>query len=796
MKKKLLVPVLLLTLICGVLFSSCTFIKENNERVASSVVSTISYQYDGNSNFPSQNLTLDITRTELLNYVNYIIYLYSQYQMDYDINDLLEEGLTSLRSQKYQMLQAMEYLMNNSSPQRVAAMYYFTDEYKAIYGEKITCEGLLTIAERYQAISDTNESFYESIDGYIEDYESENRELTLSTAKEILTGLYSDGYTVREEDGVAVAHMVDEDAENDTDKYADGLYQLLINSDYDDIDYNKIYAKITLVKDGKDDVVVYYPATESMVTLADDEDTNNNPRLTNRTMTLSYQEPTTETVAVKDDDGEDTTETTKTYITHDVVADYIKFAPRTAIEKDDNGDVVEETIDYLDGEDYKYRYVTSFTTDDEKEFVEKGQIFNINPQNLTAAEKDAYRQFRQSKKSQYIGFDESDTVYNGLKYFYQTNFQSAILTAVQYEIGISAYDSDPITDDDVTQQFRNLAQKQKEEYDLLSNKEQVAKFAKTIGTNLETCYYIPLNALLNTTYTYTDADGNEQEKAYAVENADGTYTIDMFYIAHILFKFDSNFQSIMDRATANLTDDKAIKQAKLDLIMSGLLDTNISSLDYPEITGEDLKDAYEIILDNDNNPVLDENGQQQLKSIKVSEAYNQLMTALSAAATDADKLEIFKEYMTKYNDDSGSLSSNIGYFIGMGDIEHSYDGEDFPDAAKSIYIDFLKDGSIDDYTKVSFTSYGLHVEAISFTPFDHVAINDLGSGLYTMSIDKALDLTGENTFDTTLRQSLISTLKTKAYSTWTSSITNDEAEAHSTVNKKVLKAIKKDLDLD
>ena len=797
MKKKLVVLILFVALVSSLLLSSCTFVKENEERVAASVVSTVSCEYEGNDSFPSQNLTLDITRTELLNYVNYIIYLYSQYQMDYEIDKVLDDGLESLRTQKYQMLKGMEYLMNNASAERKAAMYYFTDDYKNVYGSKITCEGLLTIAERYQAIADTNEQFDTSIDGYIDDYNTENRSLDISVVKETLTGLYYDGYTVKEEDGVSVAHLVNATAKTDAEKYADGLYQTQFSSDFDDVDYQEVYAKIILVKKDSDDIIVYYPITEGMMALADNaDDTNNNPRLTNRTLTVTYQEPKTTTTTTKDDDGKDVTTTSKTYIAHAVDVEYTKFAPRNIIPKDSDGNDVVETIDYLDGTDYNYRYKTTFTTDAEKEFAGNGSIFDINPSNLTTATKDAYRQFKQAKKAQLIGFDATDTIYNGLGYFYLTSFQSSLTTAVKHELALSAYATNPVTEDNIEAQFTNLATKQKEEYALLSQKDQVAKFAKTIGTNLETCYYVPLDALKNTTYTYTDSADNEVEKAYAVENADGTYTIDMFYIAHILFKFDANFKTIMDRATANLTEDEDIKNKKLDLIETGLLDTNTTNPDYLDNLGEELKDAFSIMTDSEGNAILNDNGEQQLLYTKVIDVYNQLQLDLAAATTYEAKLDIFKEYMTKYNDDSGSLTSNIGYFIGMGDIEHSYDGDDFPNASKTIYTDFLEDGTIDTFTQRAFTSYGLHVEAISFMPLNNVTINNPKAGLYSLDINTNLDITGEKTIKDTIQASLISTQKDDAYSAWTDQYDKDEAEANSTLNKSVLKKIKKDLNID
>jgi len=119
-KTKLVVLLLLLALVTGILFTGCTFVKENEERVANSVLSTISYEYKGNEYFPKQTLQLTITRSELMSYINYVIYLYSNYNMQYDPVDVFESSLDSLESQKYQILQAihinlMLYTSNQSN---------------------------------------------------------------------------------------------------------------------------------------------------------------------------------------------------------------------------------------------------------------------------------------------------------------------------------------------------------------------------------------------------------------------------------------------------------------------------------------------------------------------------------------------------------------------------------------------------------------------------------------------------------------------------------------------------------
>jgi hypothetical protein len=791
MKKKLVIFIVLIALVSSLLFTSCTFIQENEERVANTVLAEVTYDYEGNDYFPEQTLSLTVTRSELVSYVNYVVYLYSNYNMDYDSEDVFDSSLDSLITQKYQILEGMAYLMNNCSEERRLALYYNTDEYKEIYGTTIIPEGLLTISERLYAISTTNDSFETTIEGYVTDYEDGVRELAISTAKESLTAHYSAGYTVADDDdgGIAICYLND-----DGETYTEGLYQTEFSTDNEtSVDYTQIYMKLTLIKDGSDDYIVYMPiSSDDLITSDDSDDVSDNSHITNKLATIGYDEPVTTTEEVTDDDtGEVTTEEVTSYETHTASESYKTITPRTTV-------TTEEEDDELN-EDYRYLATFDMTDTDQAAFYEDGQIFEISPDGLDDANEDAYRQFREAKKSELIGFTTDEDPYNGLSYYYKSSFESALLTAVQYELTDTTLTTTPVTEDQLVSQYTILAQKQKEEYDILSYQEQVDKFATLIGTDLTSCYYIPLEALQNTTYTYTDSLGVEQTRAYATLNDDGTYTIDMFYITHILFKYDDDVSTIIDRYIANLTDDDEIKEAKLNFILSiGLLNTNQSNEDYADNGGDSLSDSYYVILDDDGTPVLlDEDGntlsiEDQFLEVNVKEIYTSLIDELATATTDADRLTIFKKYMTWYNDDSGSMSSELGYFIGMGDIEDSYDGDDFPDTAKEIYIDLIEDGVISDYTGVAFTSYGLHVETISFMPFYQVNLTELSTGLWVLGLDNDMDLTGSTMRDT-LQTSIEDSIESNTYSDWSSAITDEIAEEHCVRNTSKINKLSDDL---
>jgi len=767
MKKKIIALTVLVVLVLSLALTGCTFIKVNNERKANEIMATVSIDNDGNT------LSLDITRNELLSYVNYIINLYSQYGMSYDAAKLIDQGLDSLINQKYLVLQGMVYLSKIDARKEV--MYANTDEYKAVYGDKLTPEGVLTISERYASVASTNESFKTSIETYVTDYNNEKRELALASAKEELTAYYQNGYTVKK-DGVTIAHE-QSDAENG---YADGLYQKSFvisatasSSDSEEkkaeTDYTKIILKIVLVKDGESDKVVYMPVSSGAVTTEVKEDAEFiSNYVTTKICKVTYEEPVT------DEDGE------TTYTSHVAEEEFTLVTPRTAYK----GTEEEEETDLING-DVPHRYVSyaefvaaASSADDSKlkEIYNDGQIFVHTKKSYeNEAEKDAYRQFRENKKSMNINFEATiDDSYNGLGYYYLSSFESAVLSAVQHELKKAELTANPVSSEKIAEQYKVMVEKQKEEYSVLTPAEQVKKFAETVKTDLTKAYYVPVDALKNETFEYKG-----KEYHYADVNEDGTITINMFYIGHILFKWDEEVKEEMDRYLIDRGEEET-KEIKKQFIE--ILETNKSKLDFAtaEKQGETLSDAFEVNEDG------------TIKKYSVTAVIAELAEKL---ATAENGLDVFKEYMTYFNDDSGSMSSKLGYFIPMGDIDHGYDGDDFPNMAIDLYLDCLEKGinpaDAKKMTEYAFTSYGLHMEYISFAPFYHITL-DANGGL---GVDKALDLDGSK-FSDTIKENLESQVSTNVYNNWTKQYGSEQAMENAVKNSKKVKSLLKDLGLD
>lgn len=763
MKKKLIVLILLVALVSSVFLTGCTLIKVDQERKANETMATVNLEYDG------QTLSLSVSRNELISYVNYIINLYSQYGMQYDAKALVEQGLDALINQKYLILQGMVYLM--SLDNRKDVLYMNTDDYKRIYGSKITPEGVLTIAERYTSIATTNATFISNIETYIEDYDTEQRELLASNARERLAALYADGYSVKE-NSTAVCKLDGED-------FSEGLYQdsfiyKASSSDSTDtaaaveVDYKQVYLKIVLIKSGAEEETVYLPVSSTSVTTEVDEDADFiSNYVTPKICKVTYDEP----VKAESEDEEDS------YTTHTAEAPFTLVTPRTAYSEAAEEDERDDATVLNEG-DVKFRY-NSFAgelSEELQKLADDGQIFRHTLTSYASdAEKDAYRQFREAKKNLLINFDASNTddPYNTLGYYYLSGFESAVLTAVQHELKRAALTEKPVTDAQIEEQYNILVRKQSEEYEVLDNMAQIKKFAETIGTDLTSAYYVPIDALKAESFEY---DGKTYH--YAVENDDGTVTVNMFYIAHILFKWTDELKAEMERYTLDRDEDE-VKEIKTTFI--DYLKTNKSKLEYAtaEEEGDTLEDAF----------FVNEDG--TIAEFSVSD----VITELAAAMVESEEpFEVFKEYMTYFNDDGGTMNSKLGYFIAPGDIEHSYDGDDFPNMAKDLYLKLLDEGKNPNEAGAladwAFTSYGLHIETISFAPFYRINLTE-NNGL---GVNFALDLEGTVHSDT-IRDTLENNVASKEYSAWSSAYTSEKALENAVKNNKKMKSLLKDLGL-
>ncbi len=809
----------MLTLIGSLVLTSCSFVQVNEEREANMVIASVSTTVDG------QDLTLNVSRNELIGYVNYIINMYNQYGMQYDINSIMSSGLNSLIKQKYQVLEGISYLyeLSKTDADRKAAMYMTSTGSK-----KLSAESVLTVAERYKSIMDTNESFTTSIDGYVESYEDNETTKASSAVKESINSAFSNGYKVEHEDTETKDAMLYIYHKNEDGEFIKGL-----KSDYyvEDLANGDVYLQVNLIK-GTDKEQFYLPVASSsfvveegaisdlekddpLYTYAKDY----NVYFTLKKATVSFDEPDG-----KDEDGE------AKYETHKITADYLLLLPRYRAPEEE---VTEEEVDYL--EDYRYytnaQFADANVEENAKELKDNGVIFEHTFTTYeNDAVKDAYRQFRESKKNALIGFESSiDDAFNGLGYYYLSSFESAVLEAVQHETGKTAT---IVTDDEIKTNYQAMVLKQKEEYSVLSIEKQVEKFATSIKEDLSAVYYIPYEALSKTFYdtgdvyaadkTATASDLNYEVGAQIKQNDpiyrayatidNGKMTLDFFYVAHILNKFGDNFIDIYKQ----YSDYKNNEDKHTEIILNIAQDNLKMLVSNPEYLEELEFDGVESVFETDENGVIVE------KTFADYLAY--IETTLSTA-TAGEEVDTFKDLMKMYNDDGGAMANDLGYMVAMGDKISLGWTENFTKVAQGIYKYNLDKGVADmegqyksnatdslSYAVVESDGYsGVHLEMISYAPFYNMVIGtdllssdviNIGTAqepVYCLGLNFNLTMVKDGE-DKVCHYDAIQDLvnnerESKKYTAWDKNNTTEKSLAASKIDKKAFEKLSKDLGL-
>ena len=444
MKKKGLIVLLLLVVMIGsIALSGCTLVKLNSDRQAGRVMATVSYEVNVTNQEAAEMLAKigitdfsvggEINRRELLSSTNYSINsmasLYEQYSMtyNYDFKTVLGDTLDSLVANNYYVLRAIEYLLNNSSTERLESMYMFCrpDDYKAVYGNKLSVEGVLTMSEWYSAVGSVNSTLQTMLDGYVESKEDGVRNDRISAADNKISEYYEQGYFVS--DVYLVKNVVLEEGEEakeafknaaeekgkvvvydeDGEKYVSGLYVgdkgvvLTGKVDSDDsatdapasseLDYNKVYAAIEMTKkNGGDVVYVPRPASEASLSIARVTDADFAGKyIRTRSVTVSYSG---RVYAEKTEDN-DSGYTSKTF-TSDAVEYKVAF-PRNALEEK------AEEIDYLEKEEV--RYATKDTWNEFYTYIAEEGNYDSEKKELVTDGNAAYDALEDDKKELYKG---------------------------------------------------------------------------------------------------------------------------------------------------------------------------------------------------------------------------------------------------------------------------------------------------------------------------------------------------------------------------------------------------------
>ena len=165
-----------------------------------------------------------------------------------------------------------------------------------------------------------------------------------------------------------------------------------------------------------------------------------------------------------------------------------------------------------------------------------------------------------------------------------------------------------------------------------------------------------------------DILGNRAETFYIKQDSElGEY----FYVSHILVKFDEAQFTALDDALKNGYITQADYDNRRDQLVS-----------------QTLAKSY-------GEPV---------EGYTVEDLYADFRSAINSAGTTQAKLDVFNEYMYKYNEDTGNKGQDFDYVIGT---LSSKMVDEFNEAARALYNN--GNGQIGDISGMVESTYGVHI---------------------------------------------------------------------------------------
>ena len=273
-----------------------------------------------------------------------------------------------------------------------------------------------------------------------------------------------------------------------------------------------------------------------------------------------------------------------------------------------------------------------------------------------------------------------------LDYLYNSQFESAVLSALQAERYLKAdaeFEKDATVDDKVEEEYKYLYETAKDGYTGDADAQKDA-FIEAIGDGVDTMYYYP-----------------------SLENAHKYY-----YVYQILFSFTDEQAAFLEELDG---DEEAIKEFTNKFFTE--LKTQASNPDFD-------------IEDETSAPF----GEEEKVSAVVERLQGELQAVYGdSAKSDAEKqaaaIEIFVDYMYKYNDDPGIFNNAYGYLM-TADPEDSGWVDAFNELGDAIFeYDNTAVGGkgaignafeeVDGEGKLAWraSDYGIHLMMISATPF-------------------------------------------------------------------------------
>ena len=651
MLRKKIFTALAMVMIVAMLAASvagCTFIRENDYRAANQAYATVSHN----------GITLTISYNEFVDYFNSMGYYYVNYY-GYSVEDALDLCISNKIQQKYLITEAMVYL---TDPDKVGQSRI---DALVSSGSLVRPENVLTQAETLAAIYAVNDSMITSAEEIAE--ESKQTE-------------YSRLMNAVSSENVAGIELSDETKEYfETFFHAGaGCYvgQKL------DTDRVKIVVKYD---DGSVSEPFIVPTAQYSTAFTSEATADYTERTEDKEFVITYNE------SVTGENGEATTEA------HTLTYDYTLIYPReTKAEPEEETDYTKVTIGDFDPVS---RYAAYSEIPDEI----KNACKSINPlDKMREAEEagDTYMADAWRRVSENIN-SANKTVSD----LYNSQYESAVLSALQAELYNSADRAFNATDSAVAAEYKYLYSTAKDSYTGTPADDKEA-FIDAIGEGIDSLYYYPV----------IDDIGN------------------YYYVYQILFSFTDEQAAFLEELGG---DEDAI--AEFTELFFKSLTTEASNPDYdPETYDPEDADA--------ETPF----GEEELVSdviVRLESVLTKIYagTPLTAAADGYDytaeqldtpeersaaAIEVFLDYLYRYNDDPGIFNNAYGYlmtadpadsgwvdaFNELGDAVFKVENAGLGSGTGLVGNAFGADGKL----AWRASDYGIHLMMVSATPFKGV----------------------------------------------------------------------------
>ena len=651
MLRKRIFTVSAMLLIAAVLAASvagCTFIRENEYRAANEAYATVSHN----------GYTLEITYNEFIDYFNTMGYFYVN-SYGYSVEDALDLCISSKIQQKYLLTEAMVYLSDPDSvgQERVAALSNLPVK---------TPSDALTPAEYYAAVYAVSNSMITSAEDIAE--ESRQTEYT-----RIMNAVSS-----RDVSGI--------DFSDETKDYFETFFHAGAGcyvGQQLDLERVKIVVKYD---DGKVSDPFVVPTAQYTTAFTSEATSDYSERTEEKEFVISFDE------SVTGSDGEETTEK------HTLTYDYDLIYPReTKAEPEEETDYTTVTIGDFDP-------VSRYAKDSEIPDEIKQACRTISPiEEMEAAEKkgdsymaDAWRRVNENLNS----------ANKTLTDLYASQFESAVLSALQAELYNQADRAFAATDAAVAAEYKYLYATAKDSYTGAADDDKAA-FIEAVGEGTDSLYYYP-----------------------AIDDI-GSY----YYVYQILFSFTDEQAAFLEDELGD--DEEAIEEFTQLIFRS--LKTQPSDPGY-DAENYDPEDAEAKEPFGEEELVSDVIGKLEsvLGKIYAGQALTEAEDGYDYAAEQLDTpekrsaaaIDVFLDYLYRYNDDPGIFNNAYGYlmtadpedsgwvdaFNELGDAVFKVENAGLGSGTGLVGNAFGADGKL--AWKAS--NYGIHLMMVSATPFKGV----------------------------------------------------------------------------